>query len=140
MDTEQRREIERDITDVLLQNGRFTDQEEWEKAADLFAPDVVFKGIASGFTVVGREENVASMASKMKVSRRRVLSDIKITVQDADHATVTAYWLMFKLKKADILEEKIPYATPTSFSETEDQFVRLDEGWRIARRKMNEID
>ena len=106
MDNEQKREIEREITDVLLQNGRCTDQEEWEKAAALFAPDGVFKGISSGFTAVGREENVASMASRMKVSRRRVLSNIMITVQDADHATVTAYWLMFKLKKADVLEGK----------------------------------
>ena len=140
MDIEQVREIEREITDVLLLNSRLTDHEEFEKAAELFTPDIVFKGIASGVTAVGREENVASMASRIQDQwRRRMISNIMVTVQDADHATVTAYWIMYKHKKADVLEGKVSNAAPTHFCETEDQFVRMDEGWRIARREFNEI-
>jgi 3-phenylpropionate/cinnamic acid dioxygenase small subunit len=140
MDIEQVREIERACTDVLLQNGRLTDHEEWEKAVALFTPDVVFKGIASGVTAVGREENVASMKSRIQDQwRRRIISNVMVTVQDADHATVTAYWTMYKHKKSDVLDGNIPDATPTHFCETEDQFVRMDEGWRIARREFNEI-
>ena len=140
MDIEQVREIERACTDVLLQNSRLTDHEEWEKAVALFTPDVVFKGIASGVTAVGREENVASMKSRIQDQwRRRIISNVMVTVQDADHATVTAYWTMYKHKKSDVLDGKIPDATPTHFCETEDQFVRMDEGWRIARREFNEI-
>ena len=139
MDTIQLLEIEHEITEVLLLNSRLTDHQEWENAAALFTPDVVFKEIGSDFTKVGREENVASMASKMKDQwRRRVVSNIMIDVQDADHATATAYWLMFKLKKSDVLEGKVSTAAP-HFSETEDQLVRTDEGWRIARRDFNEI-
>ena len=140
MDIEQVREIEREITDVVLLNSRLTDHEEFEKAAELFTPDIVFKGIASGVTAVGREENVASMASRIQDQwRRRMISNIMVTVQDADHATVTAYWIMYKHKKSDVLDGNIPDATPTHFCETEDQFVRMDEGWRIARREFNEI-
>ena len=140
MDIEQVREIEREITDVLLLNSRLTDHEEFEKAAEHFTPDIVFKGIASGVTAVGREENVASMASRIQDQwRRRMISNIMVTVQDADHATVTAYWIMYKHKKADVLEGKVSNAAPTHFCETEDQFVRMDEGWRIARREFNEI-
>ena len=99
IDTLQLLEIEREIKDVLIQNSRLTDLEEWEKAVELFTPDVVFKGIASGVTAEGREANVKSMASRIKDTwRRRVLSNITVTVQDADHATATAYWLMFKIK------------------------------------------
>ena len=139
MDTLQLLEIEREITEVLLLNSRLTDQHEWESAAALFMPDVVFKEIDSDFTKVGREENVASMASKMNDQwRRRVVSNLMIDVQDADHATATAYWLMYKLKKSDVLEGKVSTDVP-HFSETEDQLVRTDEGWRIARRDFQEI-
>ncbi len=140
MDIEQRREIEREIADILILNSRLTDLEEWEKSVELFTPDVVFKGIASGVTAVGREENVASMKSRIKDTwRRRILTNIIVTVQDADHATATAYWLMFKIKKSDVAEGKVQDATPKHFCETEDQLVRLDEGWRVARREFNEI-
>ena len=37
-------------------------------------------------------------------------------------------------QKADVVEGKVSNAAPTHFCESEDQFVRLDEGWRIARR------
>lgn len=140
MDITQVREIERACTDIILENGRLTDYEEFEKAAALFTPDVVFKGIASGVTAVGREENIASMSSRIKDQwRRRIISNVMVTVQDADHATVTAYWMMYKHKKSDVLEGKIADGTPTHFCETTDQFVRMDEGWRIARREFNEV-
>lgn len=140
MDIEQKREIERECTDILLQNSRLTDHEEWDKAVALFTPDVVFKGIASGVTAVGREANVESMKSRIKDQwRRRMISNVMVTVHDADHASVTAYWTMYKHKKADVLDGKIPDATPTHFCETDDEFVRTDEGWRIAQREFNEI-
>ena len=140
MDIEQVLEIEREITNVLLLNSRLTDHEEFEKAVELFTPDIVFKGIASGVTALGREENVASMTARIQDQwRRRVISNIIVTVHDADHATVTAYWMMYKLKKSDVLEGKVSTAAPQHFCETDDQFVRTDEGWRIARREFNEI-
>ena len=79
--------------------------------------------------------NVDTIAVDLKVSWEM---SVMIDVQDADHATATAYWLMFKLKKSDVLEGKVSTAAP-HFSETEDQLVRTDKGWRIARRDFNEI-
>ena len=135
MDVEQMHAIERECEKVILQCGRHTDLEEYEEAAALFAPDVAFIGAVSP---VGREANIESMkarGTRFDSWRRRVVTNMIVTVHDADHATVTAYWMIYSLKKADFVAGKVSSAAPTHFNETVDELVRLDEGWRIAQRE-----
>ena len=134
MDVEQVHAIERECANVVTQCGRHADQHEFEKAAALITPDVVFKGGGSD-PLVGREAIIASMhANIADLFRRRVIKNMVVTVHDADHATATAYWLMYSYKTADVADGKVSTAAPTHFCESEDKLVRMDEGWRIAQR------
>ena len=133
MDIEQMHAIEHECRKVILQLGRHSDLEEHKEAAALFTPDGVFQGAVK---TVGREAYIGLSNDRIPGDqwRRRVLTNMIVTVHDGDHATATAYWMQILHKKADVVEGKVSNAAPTHFCESEDQFVRLDEGWRIARR------
>ena len=136
MDVEQVHAIERECATVVTQCGRHADQHEFERAAALFTPDVVFKG-GNSDPLVGSEAIIASMhANIADLFRRRVITNMIVTVHDADHATVTSYWMMYSHKSADVVERKVSSATPTQFCECEDKLVRTDEGWPIAQRSI----
>jgi hypothetical protein len=136
MDVEQMQLIEHKCERVILQCARHTDLEEYEEAAALFAPDVAFIGAVSP---VGREANIESMkarGTRFNSWRRRVVTNMIVQVHDADHATVTAYWMIYSLDKSDFAAGKVSSVAPTHFNETVDELVRLNEGWRIAQREL----
>ena len=139
MDVEQEHVIERECANVLMQCRRHADLKEFEKAAALFAPDVVFRSGDSD-PLVGREANIAAMHANIgDVFMRCVISNILVTVIDADHATSTSLWIMYRHKQADVDAGKVTTAEPSRFCESEDTFVRLDEGWRIAQRNFKTV-
>jgi hypothetical protein len=139
MDVIQKLEIERECANVLLQCRRHADQQEYEKAAALFTPDVFFKSGDSDPTV-GREANIAAMHANIgDLFMRCVITNILVTIIDADHATATSYWQMYVHKKADVDDGKVKTADPSRFCESEDKFVRTDEGWLIAQRIFNRV-
>ncbi len=134
MDVEQVHVIERECAKVLMQCRRHADMKEFEQAAALFAPDVVFRS-GDGEPLVGREANLAAMHANIgDVFMRCVISNILVSVIDADHATATSYWIMYNHQQADVDDGKVTTAEPTRFCESEDAFVRTDEGWLISER------
>ena len=139
MDVEQVREIERQCSNVLMQCRYQADMQEYEKSAAFFTRDVVFRSGESE-PIVGREANLKSMYKNISdLFMRCVISNILVTVIDADHATATSYWVMYRHKKADVDEGKVSTAEPSHFCESADTFVRTDEGWRIAERNFKMV-
>ncbi len=131
--------IERECANVLLQCRRHGDMQEFEKAAGLFTPDIVFRS-GDNDPLVGREANIAAMYANIgDLFMRCVITNILVTVIDADHATATSYWIMYRHKKADVEDGKVSSAEPSRFCESEDAFVRTDEGWRIAKRNFKTV-
>ena len=134
MDIIQEHVIERECTKILMQCRRHGDMGEFEKAGALFTTDVFFKS-GDSEPIIGREENIAAMHANISdVFMRCVISNILVSVTDADHATATSYWIMYVHKKADMSATSVKSSAPNRFSESEDEFVRTDEGWRISRR------
>ena len=134
MDIEQTHVIERECTKVLMQCRRHGDMGEFEKAAALFTTDVFFQSGDSEPTI-GRDANIAAMHANIgDLFMRCVITNVLVSVIDADHATATSYWIMYVHKKSDMAAGNVKSAEPSRFSESEDEFVRTDEGWRIARR------
>ena len=139
MDVEQVHAIERECAKVLIQSRRHGDMQEFEKYVALFTPDIVFKS-GDKEPVVGREANVADMKANIgDFFMRCVITNILVTVIDADKATVTSYWMMYRHKYADVVDGKVTSAEPSRFCESEDTFVRTAEGWRIARRNFKAV-
>ena len=101
MDVEQKHVIENECANVLMQCRRYADLKEFENCAALFAPDVIFKSGDSD-PLVGREANIAAMHANIgDVFMRCVINNILVTVIDADHATCTSYWQVYRYKQAD---------------------------------------
>ena len=139
MDLEQMHVIERECAKVLMQCRRHADLKEFEKCAALFAPDVIFKSGDSD-PLVGREANIAAMYANIgDVFMRCVINNILVTVIDAGHATCTSYWQVYRHKQADFEAGKVTSAAPTAYCESDDTFVRLEEGWRIAKRHFRTV-
>ena len=139
MDIEQKHVIERECANVLMQCRRLADQKEYEKSAALFTPDFVFNSTGRD-PIVGREANIESMYNLISdLFMRCVISNILVTVIDADHAESTSYWIMYRHKQADVDAGKVTTAEPTRFCESNDKFVRTEEGWRIAQRDIKAI-
>jgi hypothetical protein len=139
VDIEQEHVIERECTKVLMQSRRHGDMGEYEKYVALFTPDVVFKS-GDKEPVVGREANIADMKANIgDLFMRCVINNILVTVIDGDHATATSYWQLYRHKQADLDSGKVTTAAPSAFCESEDTFVRLEEGWRISQRHFRRI-
>ena len=139
MDVEHKHVIEHECANVLMQCRRYADLKEFENCAALFAPDVIFKSGDSD-PLVGREANIAAMHANIgDVFMRCVINNILVTVIDADHATCTSYWQVYRYKQADFLAGKVKTAAPSAFCESDDTFVRLEEGWRIAQRHFRTV-
>ena len=133
MDAAQLHAIERECTAVLTKYRRHLDRHEFEQASTLFTPDVDWN--MDGDRFVGREENVTAMNDFIgELVIRHVFSNMIVTATDADHATATYYMVMYRHRKADMVDGKVSRVGPNHFLELEDKFVRTQEGWRIARR------
>ena len=139
MDVDQVHAIERECAKVLMQSRPHGDMQEFEKYVALFTPDVVFKN-GDKEPVVGSEANVADMKANIgDLFMRCVITNILVTVIDADNAAATSYWMMYRHKKADVDDGKVTSVEPSRFCESEDTFVRTEEGWRIAKRKFRAV-
>ena len=139
MDIEQTHVIERECTKVLMQCRRHGDMGEFEKAGALFTTDVHFQS-GDSEPLIGRDANIAAMHANIgDVFMRCVISNVLVSVIDADHAAATSYWIMYVHKKADMAAGNVTSAEPSRFAESEDEFVRTDEGWRISRRHFKTV-
>ena len=139
MDIEQEHVIERECTKVLMQCRRHGDMGEFDKAGGLFTTDVHFQS-GDSEPIIGRDANIAAMHANISdVFMRCVISNVLVSVTDADHATSTSYWIMYVHKKADLAAGNVKSTAPNRFSESEDEFVRTDEGWRISRRHFKTV-
>ena len=141
MDIGQVQQIERECSNVLMQCRYHADMQEYEKSASFFTLDIIFRsGPLGNEPIVGREANIKSMYANISdLFMRCVISNILVNVIDADNATATSYWIMYRHKKADVDEGKVKTAEPSRFCESEDTFVRTDEGWRIAKRNFKMV-
>lgn len=140
MDLEQIGLVETQCAKVLMQCRRYADQQEFEKAAALFTTDVIFKS-GDDEPLVGREANIEAMYANIGkgVFMRCLITNIIVTVADDDHATATSYWLIYRHKRDDVINGKVTAAEPTNYCESEDKFIRTEEGWRIAQRHFKTI-
>jgi hypothetical protein len=133
MDGEQLQAVERECASALTQYYRHIDRHEFEQAVAFLAPDVDWN--MDGDNFVGREANLASMHEFIDdLFIRHVVSNMTVTMTDADHATVIYYMVMYRHRTADVVDGRVSVVGPNHFCDVEDKFVRLEEGWRVARR------
>ena len=138
MDGAQLHAVERECSGVLTKYFRHVDRHEFEQAVAYLAPDIDWN--MGGARLVGRDQNLASMHAYIgDLVIRHIISNIVVTMTDDDHATVTYYLALYRHKKADVVDGKVSVVGPNHFCEQEDKFVRMQDGWRVAHRKVKTV-
>jgi hypothetical protein len=118
---------ERDCERLVLDFVHFSDRQEYESLAALFATEGVLSR-PSGDPLVGREAILKSYQSRPagRVTRH-ICTNIRITMESAEGARGSSYALVYSWTANNPPEVKV--------GEFEDEFVRTPEGWRFASRQ-----
>lgn len=137
MREEQAMLIEHACQRVLLRSIRTFDERDWQGFADVFAKDGVFvRANQPNDPLVGREAILAALKSRPADRlTRHLCTNIQIEVIDHDHARGLCYLYLFSAT-ATPPEQAMggPADSLQRLGEYTDDYVRTDEGWKIARR------
>jgi len=129
--------IERACERLVLDFAHFSDSQDYESLANLFAPNGTMVR-PSGDPLIGRAAIIQSYQARPagRISRH-VCTNIRIIVQSPDRAHGLTYAIVYSAKANQSPEAHFGVkADPRHLvGEFEDEFVRTQEGWRIASRK-----
>ncbi len=132
MDLQERLAIEAECTRLINQFSWAVDAFDYDTVVSLFVPgctfsraDVVFKGIEGLRT---------SLNSRPRDrTTRHVCANVVIDVADAAHASGKAYCVVFGHRGTLKPGDEAPLGVPDSLILYQNEFVRTDKGWRIAK-------
>jgi hypothetical protein len=130
-------EIERACERLVLDFAYFSDRQDYESLVALFAPDGVMAR-PSGDPLAGRAAILKSYLSRPAGRiTRHICSNIRITVESQNRARGLTYAVVYSANAATPPEAHFGIKADARhlIGEFEDDFVRTDEGWRIASRR-----
>lgn len=115
--------------------ARAIDFRDYDAFAELFAEDGV---LDTGRPLNGKDAIAKSIKQRSDELRsRHVLTNIFIDVIDDDNARGISYLTLYRhVGKASLEAGPAPFGGPAAVGHYEDRFVRTDQGWRFARRKL----
>jgi hypothetical protein len=132
MDRDEERAIEWECQRILTRFCLFNDCKQSDELAKLFTTDGVWFRL--GEALVGREDIRKAIESRpVEALHRHVLSNMFVTVIDADHAEVSSYKSIYYHDAGETLNKPVPLNGPKWISAYIDSFVRTEDGWRIGR-------
>jgi hypothetical protein len=139
MTREEERAIEWDCQKLWRQYYHHVDQKEYEKAAQLFTPDIDWRSVVN---LKGRDEIVQALYGALGDGTiRHVLTNMVVNVIDENHAEARTYNTIYYTRGVKIEERDDPIAFegPHRLSDCEAEFERTEEGWRISHRQTDQV-
>ena len=134
MDRDEERAIEWECQRVLTQFCLYSDTRQYDKLVNLFTPDGVWHRL--GEALAGHEMlRTAMEARPVEALSRHVVTNVLVTVIDADHADVISYKSIYRHEEGEMLAKPVPLNGPKWVSVYTDEMVRTDDGWRIKRKE-----
>jgi hypothetical protein len=134
MDRNEERAIEWECQQILTRFCLYSDTRQYEKLVNLFTPDGVWHRL--GEALAGHEMlRTAMEARPLDAMSRHVITNVLVTVIDADHAESISYKSIYRNEEGELLEKPVPLNGPKWVSVYADSFLRTDEGWRITRKE-----
>ena len=127
---EARRACER----LAIEFAHAVDHREVERAVSVFTPDAVFE--RKGEQLEGRGAiRAAQQARPIHLVTRHLCASHRIEVIDGTHARGVVYFLLFRHEGSESDPPgPAPLVLPQTLGEYHDEYLRTDEGWKIARR------
>ncbi len=134
MDRKDERAIEWECQQILTRFCLYSDTRQYDKLVNLFTPNGVWHRL--GEALAGHEMlRTALEARPLQALSRHVISNVLVTVIDADHAESISYKSIYRNEEGEFLEKPVPLNGPKWISVYTDSFLRTDEGWRITRKE-----
>ena len=134
MDRNDEQAIEWECQQILTRFCLYSDTRQYDKLINLFTPDGVWHRL--GEALAGHEMlRTAMEARPLEALSRHVITNVLVTVIDADHAESISYKSIYRNEEGELLEKPVPLNGPKWVSVYADNFLRTDEGWRITRKE-----
>lgn len=128
----ERAEIERACEKLSIAYARHVDFRDYQALAGLFAEDGVLE--LFGRQIRGRAAVLAALSARPENRKSlHIFTNISTDVIDADHARGLTYLTLLRADHDG--EGAAPLDGPLMGGYYEDEFIRTQSGWRIARRK-----
>jgi len=129
--------IERACERIILDFAYFSDRQDYEALAALFTRDGTMVR-PTGDPLVGRDAILKSYQSRPSGRMtRHICTNIRISVESADRARGITYAIVYSANAHERHEAHFGLKADSGqlVGEFEDEFVRTEEGWRIASRR-----
>jgi hypothetical protein len=129
--------IERACERLILDFAYFSDKQDYESLAGLFAPEGSMTR-PTGDALVGRAAILKSYQSRPAGRMtRHICTNIRITIAAPDRARGFTYAVVYSANTNEPLEAPFGFNAGSRhlIGEFEDEFVLTEEGWRIASRR-----
>ena len=138
MDAKEQQAVIDACRNLVIDLVHLGDHGEVEKAVDLWQPDGTW--IRGGKPFTGRAELIELFKRGSATTViRHIVTDTRVIVKDADHATGVSYYLAVNNDpKTDSPKMPLPLE-PFSMGEWHDEYVRTPAGWRFAKREVKRI-
>jgi len=135
MDADEERGIEWDCQKLVRQYYSHVDQREFDKAVQLFTPDVEWYSM--GVNLHGREDILEALKPALgRGTIRHVVTNMVVKVVNDDHAESDFYHTIYYQSEAEFEthDGPIPFEGPHRTHDQHDWYVRTDDGWKIEKR------
>jgi len=128
--------IERACERLVLEFAHFSDHLEYESLVRLFTSDGIMQR-PNGDLLKGRDAILGAYHARPAGRiTRHVCSNIRITVENADHAKGLTYAVLYSGNSSGAANGHFGFKVEQQLvGEFEDEFVRTADGWRIAVRR-----
>jgi hypothetical protein len=134
MNAVERVAIEQACMKLMVGYCVYADHDRADDFAALFTDDGIWIQ-GSGDEVRGRDALRNYILKRPgRTLTRHLITNLLVNVADSDHATGTAYALVFRDRDYHG-SGHAPMRAPGSVVEYEDEFVRTSSGWKIRRRR-----
>ena len=132
--------IQAECTDLLLTYGEGLDNTDPQKIWPLFAKDGTWQG-DNNKPVQGqsalRDFWTKVFSNKRPTVGRHIVTNVRISVIDADHASGSAYVTQYRYDPEHL--DKITSLSPNMLVTIKMDYVRFPEGWRFQTMHVNAI-
>jgi hypothetical protein len=137
MDHTTRREIEWDCNQLVLNFYGFLDEKRYDELAELFAEDGAW--VRLNKELKGRQKIRDAMNERSDWLTAHLVSNVRIDIVDADHASSTLYVTLYRHEGWDAAAGPAPVVLPLAVLRTCDQLVREAGAWKFQRKTSREI-
>jgi uncharacterized protein (TIGR02246 family) len=140
MDRDQARAIEWDCAQVVQKFYHCLDHKKYDEMADLFAEDGTW--VRLGKPLQGRENIRKAMRERESWLTAHLVSNLHVTVIDADHAETMQYITLYRHEGVDTGGGKVaaqPVVLPLAVLRHRDRLVRERGTWKIHNKSSQQI-